>query len=151
MRQKWDIMRQNVTKVRQKSKIVMRQKWDKILRQKWDKIQIMAHQFCLTRLYHLTSISKLKAWVYPRLLFCARDTHILPLLLYHTFLNLSNFSIRFAIFYTRVVYFWKKFILQKNFDFGKNLGYIPQSLPPKSLRGIPYRGRKEKFLGAYYI
>lgn len=131
-------MRQKVTKVRQKSKIVMRQKCAKILRQKCAKNRIMSHQFCLTHLYHLTSISKLKAWVYPRLLSCAR-THTLPLLLYHTFLDMSNFSIRFDIFYTRVVYFWKIFRIEKILTMEKiwdvSLNPYPKEPPKHPLYG----------------
>ena len=61
---------------------------------------------------------------------------------------------RFYIFYTRVVYFWKKFMLDffswKKFDFGKICAY-PLFPTPKSLRSIPYMGRKAKIFGAYYI
>ena len=143
-------MRQNVTKVLKKSKIVIRQKWAKILRHKCAKNRIMSHQFCLIRAYHLMNTYNIKAWSKSRLLSCAQ-THILPLLLYHTFLLMSNFSIHFYIFYTRVVYFWKKFILQKKFDNGKNLGRIPQSLPQRGSEASPIWGGKKNFLGPYYI
>lgn len=131
-------MRQKVTKVRQKSKIVMRQKCAKILRQKCAKNRIMSHQFCLTHLYHLTSISKLKAWVYSRLLSCAR-THILPLLLYHTFLNLSNFSIRFAIFCMKNLNFGRFLLCKKNLTLEKiwdvSLNPYPKEPPKHPLYG----------------
>ena len=61
---------------------------------------------------------------------------------------------RFYIFYTRVVYFWKKFMLDffswKNLTLEKICAY-PLFPTPKSLRSIPYMGRKTKIFGAYYI
>lgn len=148
MRHKCDInatkMRQNVTKVRQKSKIVMRQKCAKILRQKCAKKRIMSHQFCLIRAYHLMNTYNIKPGFTPGF-FLARGRLISPLPLYHTFLDMSNFSMHFDIFDTRVVYFWKKFILQKNFDNGKISHFIiPLSLPQKASEASPIWGGKTK-------
>ena len=132
-------MRQNVTKVRQKSKIVMRQKCAKILRQKCAKNRIMSHQFCLIRAYHLMNTYNIKAWSKSRLLSCVRARHTLPFPLYHTFLFMSNFSIRFYIFYTRVVYFWKIFRIEKNLTLEKiwdvSLNPYPKEPPRHPLYG----------------
>lgn len=126
-------MRQNATKVRQKSKIVMRQKWDKILRQKWDKIRIMSHQFCPTHAYHLTNTYNIKAWVYPRLLSCADGlylpfhytTHFLTcqILVYILVFFISEWNI-----FGRFLY-WN-FFIRENLNVEKICAY-PSSLPKR--------------------
>ena len=117
-------MRQNATKVRQKSKVVMRQKCDKILRHKCAKIQIMSHQFCLTRTCHLMSTYNTKTWIYSRLLSCARDIYSSPSIIPYI-LELVKFQYAFWYFLFGILFFWKKFMAEffswKKFEYGKNL------------------------------
>ena len=114
----------------------------------------MSHQFCPILPCHLISISKLKAWITPGF-FLTRGTHTLPLPLYHKFLDMSNFILRFYIFYTRVVYFWKKFMLEffswKKFECGKNLRVSLIPYPKRPPKHPLYGTESKNFRGLLHL
>ena len=111
----------------------------------------MSHQFCPTHPYHLTSISKLKAWITPGF-FLIRAGHILFPFHYTIHFWVCQILVCVFIFLIRKWYIFGRnlcwnFFLGKNLNMEKICAY--HSIPtPKSLRSIPYMGRKAKIFRA---
>ena len=110
----------------------------------------MSHQFCPIHPYHLTSISKLKAWITPGF-FLARGTHTLPIPLYHTFLVMSNFSMRFYIFGIIFRNFGRNLFYKKKFDFGKNLRVSHFPYPKEPPKHPLYGAESKNFRGLLHL
>ena len=68
---------------------------------------------------------------------------------------MSNFILRFGIFYTKVVYFLKKFMLDffswKKFDFGKNLRVSPFPYPKEPPKHPLYGAESKNFRGLLHL
>ena len=73
----------------------------------------------------------------------ARDTYPSPSIIPYIF-GYVKFYITFWYFWGIFLKFWKKFILQKKFDFMENLCAYHSFPTPKGLRMTRYMARKEK-------